>query len=103
MRIDEIFASKGEPVFSFEFFPPKNDAGVGALFDALNLQRARLRLVGVRVEGLTDVEHSTEQLMIGAPTHGWRDAEQAVDRAVTRFGPGAVRPAVLIDPRQPQA
>ena len=74
-----------------------------ALFDALNLQRARLRLVGVRVEGLTDVEHSTEQLMIGAPTHGWRDAEQAVDRAVTRFGPGAVRPAVLIDPRQPQA
>ncbi|MEO6712601.1 MAG: DNA polymerase IV [Mycobacteriales bacterium] len=73
------------------------------LFDALNLQRARLRLVGVRVEGLTDAQTRTEQLMIGAPTHGWREAEQAVDRAVTRFGSGAVRPAVLLDPRQPEA
>jgi len=27
MRIDEIIASRGEPVFSFEFFPPKTDDG----------------------------------------------------------------------------
>ncbi len=27
MRIDEIIASKGEPTFSFEFFPPKTDEG----------------------------------------------------------------------------
>lgn len=73
------------------------------LFDALNLQRARLRLVGVRIEGLADVETRTEQLMIGAPTHGWREAEQAMDRAVTRFGSGAVRPAALIEPREPDA
>lgn len=32
-------AERGEPVFSFEFFPPKNDAGVGALFDALRALR----------------------------------------------------------------
>lgn len=73
------------------------------LFDALNLQRARLRLVGVRIEGLADVETRTEQLMFGAPIHGWREAEQAMDRAVTRFGSGAVRPAALIEPREPDA
>ena len=28
-------AERGEPVFSFEFFPPKNDAGVAALFETL--------------------------------------------------------------------
>jgi methylenetetrahydrofolate reductase (NADPH) len=27
MRIDEIIATKGQPVFSFEFFPPKTDEG----------------------------------------------------------------------------
>jgi methylenetetrahydrofolate reductase (NADPH) len=34
-RIDEIFASKGEPVFSFEFFPPKSDEGEANLRAAL--------------------------------------------------------------------
>ena len=34
------FASeRGEPVFSFEFFPPKNDAGVAALFESLRALR----------------------------------------------------------------
>jgi DNA polymerase-4 len=74
-----------------------------SLFDALNLQRARLRLVGVRVEGLTDAATRTEQLLLGAREHGWRDAEQAVDRAVTRFGSGAVRPATLLDDPEPPA
>lgn len=32
-------AERGEPVFSFEFFPPKNDAGVAALFDSLRALR----------------------------------------------------------------
>src|SRR5271167_4305057 len=35
MRIDDIIAERGEPVFSFEFFPPKDEAGVQRLFDAL--------------------------------------------------------------------
>jgi methylenetetrahydrofolate reductase (NADPH) len=34
MRIAELYRRK-RPVFSFEFFPPKTDAGVAALFDAL--------------------------------------------------------------------
>ena len=35
MRIDDIIAQRPEPVFSFEFFPPKDEAGVQRLFDAL--------------------------------------------------------------------
>jgi methylenetetrahydrofolate reductase (NADPH) len=34
MRIDEILASKGEPVFSFEFFPPRTPEGEDALWRA---------------------------------------------------------------------
>jgi methylenetetrahydrofolate reductase (NADPH) len=34
-RIDEIIASKGAPVFSFEFFPPKSDEGEANLRRAL--------------------------------------------------------------------
>jgi DNA polymerase-4 len=67
------------------------------LFDALGLQRARLRLVGVRVEGLCDAQTQPEQLVLGAPPQGWREAEQAIDRAVRRFGRGAVQPAALIN------
>jgi DNA polymerase-4 len=67
-----------------------------ALYDALGLERARLRLVGVRVEGITAVGQP-HQLELGERTHGWRDAEQAVDRASRRFGAGSVRPATLVD------
>jgi DNA polymerase-4 len=73
-----------------------------ALYDALGLERARIRLVGVRVEGLTEVIDHAEQLQLGAPESGWREAEQAVDRASARFGAGAVRPAALVDPRRGQ-
>ena len=66
------------------------------LFDALGLQRARLRLVGVRVEGLVDAQIQPQQLLLDAPERGWRDAEQAVDRAASRFGSGTVRPATLV-------
>lgn len=73
------------------------------LFDALGLQRARLRLVGVRVEGLVEVGGQPRQLRFGEPTHGWADAERAADRAARRFGPGAVRPGTLLEPAAPDA
>ena len=69
-----------------------------ALYDALRLQRARIRLVGVRVEGVCDAAGQQHQLQLGEREHGWRDAEQAVDRAARRFGAGSVRPAALVDP-----
>lgn len=68
-----------------------------ALYEALGLQRARLRLVGVRVEGLVAADGAAEQLLLDAPERGWREAEQAVDRAAERFGRGAVRPATLVE------
>ena len=68
-----------------------------SLFEALGLQRARLRLVGVRVGGLLPGATAPAQLLLGAPEHGWREAEQAVDQAALRFGAGAVQPAALVD------
>jgi len=66
------------------------------LFDALDRDGAAVRLIGVRVEGLGLVGELPEQLRIGAPEHGWRDADKAVDEAVRRFGDGALRPAALL-------
>jgi DNA polymerase-4 len=67
-----------------------------SLFDALGLQRARIRLVGVRMEGLVEAEGAPIQGLLDEPDHGWRDADRAVDRASARFGAGSVRPASLI-------
>jgi DNA polymerase-4 len=66
------------------------------LFDALGLDRARIRLVGVRAEGLVEADATARQLELGAREHGRRDAELAADQAARRFGAGAVRPATLI-------
>ena len=71
-------------------------ATISALYDALNLQRARIRLVGVRAEGLRPADERSEQLAFDEPEHGWRDADIAADRATARFGPGAVKPARLV-------
>ena len=72
------------------------------LFDALHLQRARLRLVGVRVENLLPVDGVPRQLLLEEPGPGWREVEQAADRAVRRFGPGVVTAATLVTgPRPP--
>ena len=35
MRIDEIIAADGDPVFSFEFFPPKTDEAQAQLVRTL--------------------------------------------------------------------
>ncbi len=67
-----------------------------ALYDALGLQRARLRLVGVRVEQLVPAAHAPVQIALDDPEFGWRDADRAVDKAAARFGSGSVRPASLL-------
>ncbi len=66
------------------------------LYDALGLQRARIRLVGVRVEGLLPRTQVHRQLLLGEREHGWSDADRAVDRAALRFGSASVRPASLL-------
>lgn len=71
-----------------------------ALHRALGLQRARLRLVGVRVEGLVPRTQVHRQLVLGEPERGWSEAERAMDAATRRFGAAAVRPASLISRRK---
>jgi DNA polymerase-4 len=68
------------------------------LFDALGLQRARVRLVGVRLDGLQASAGAAQQLLLGEPEHGRRDAEVAIDQLRLRFGPKAVRSARLVAP-----
>jgi DNA polymerase-4 len=71
-------------------------ATAAALFDALGLQRARIRLVGVRVEGLVPREQVQRQLVLGGRDRGWEEADRATDAAALRFGGGAVRRATLL-------
>ena len=69
------------------------------VLDGLGLQRARLRLVGVRMEKLTDADDAPQQLELGARPQGWREAEQVVDQAAGRYGRDSIRPARLVAPR----
>lgn len=71
------------------------------LFDALPGRRLRIRLVGVRVEGLLPVEHAHRQMVLGEPEHGWPEADRAVDKVHLRFGRGLVRPAALLTGDRP--
>ena len=76
-----------------------------SLYLALNIDRARLRLVGISLDNLS--EAAPEQLLLGARERGWREADTAIDRAKLRFGGASVRPGRLIrkssaDPKAPE-
>ena len=71
------------------------------LYERLGLDRARIRRVGVRVEGLIRAERAYLQPRLTDPERGWREAERAVDAAVGKFGASAVRRAVLTRPESP--
>ncbi|HEY3956974.1 MAG TPA: DNA polymerase IV [Streptosporangiaceae bacterium] len=66
------------------------------LYAAAGLDRARLRLVGVRATGLVPAAGAATQLVLGERADQWREAEQAVDKIAHKFGSGAVRPAALV-------
>ena len=70
---------------------------VKTLFLALKLDRARIRLVGVSLDGLEDGIDANEQLVLGERENGWRQATAAIDKASARFGQGSVRPARLFE------
>jgi DNA polymerase-4 len=74
-----------------------------ALYEGSGLDgAARLRLIGVRMTGLTIASDATTQLTLDDKPTGWREAERAMDRITQRFGAGAVRPAVLVDGERDQ-
>jgi DNA polymerase-4 len=69
-----------------------------SLYESAGLDHgAQLRLVGVRVSGLTPATSANTQLTFDDRPVGWREAEQAVDKIARRFGSGAVRPAALVE------
>jgi DNA polymerase-4 len=55
-----------------------------------------VRLIGVRMEQLG--QDGAEQLLLDAPENGWREADQAADKARAKFGLSAIRPASLLRP-----
>ena len=74
------------------------------LYRGLDLDRPRIRLVGVKCEGLHDADGIAEQLTLDleaepADTPVRTRADSAVDAARARFGSAAVRPGTLLPPR----
>ncbi|MCZ7418134.1 MULTISPECIES: DNA polymerase IV [unclassified Micromonospora] len=72
-----------------------------ALYTALN-PGERIRLLGVRAEGLTAADQTPQQLALGQPERGWREAEVAADAAAARFGRSVIGPASLLSGREPR-
>jgi DNA polymerase-4 len=56
----------------------------------------QVRLIGVRVEGLSTAAGASRQLTLGEPERGWREAEAAADAVAARFGRSIVGPASLL-------
>ncbi|MGW1023249.1 DNA polymerase Y family protein [Streptomyces sp. NPDC002577] len=65
------------------------------MYEALGLQRARVRAVALRAEGLGPAEGTAHQLSFDPADDKARRLEAAADRARARFGPGAVIPGAL--------
>lgn len=66
------------------------------LYEAMALQRARIRLVGIRLEKLRSASGQARQLQLGEPEVGWRELEQTVDEVAAKFGRSSVKPARLV-------
>ncbi|MGX1473450.1 UNVERIFIED_CONTAM: nucleotidyltransferase/DNA polymerase involved in DNA repair [Streptomyces canus] len=65
------------------------------MYEALGLQRARVRSISLRAEGLDPAEQASHQLTFDPTDEKLRRIEEAADRARARFGPLAVLPGTL--------
>jgi len=65
------------------------------LFDALRLERARVRLLGVGVSNLTEGEAARQMALDADPR--WEDVERVADRVAERFAGLGVSYASLLD------
>jgi len=70
---------------------------VKALYKSLRLDRARIRLVSVGLEGLIEINNLPEQMELGAREKGWSEATEAIDQVFEKFGRNALRPARLVE------
>jgi DNA polymerase-4 len=73
---------------------------VSAIYDSVGAKGQAIRLIGVRVEQLSDAGGSVHQPALWAdetvPSEGWREAELTIDRLTAKFGTDTVRPASLV-------
>ncbi|WP_225838293.1 hypothetical protein [Streptomyces sp. NK08204] len=65
------------------------------MYEALGLQRARVRALALRAEGLTPAYRASYQLTFDPVDDKVRRIEEVADRARARFGPRAVLPGAL--------
>ncbi|WP_055492636.1 DNA polymerase [Streptomyces sp. TP-A0356] len=65
------------------------------MYEALGLQRARVRAIALRAEGLSPAEHAAHQLTFDPVDEKVRRIEEVADRARAKFGPRAVMPGRL--------
>ncbi|MER5449463.1 hypothetical protein ABT065_28145 [Streptomyces sp. NPDC002764] len=65
------------------------------MYEALGLQRARVRALVLRAESLTPAEQASHQLTFDPVDEKVRRVEEAADRVRAKFGPGAVIPGAL--------
>ena len=65
------------------------------LYEALGLQRARVRVIALRAEGLDPAEQASHQLTFDPVDEKVRRLEEVADRARAKFGPRAVMPGTL--------
>jgi DNA polymerase-4 len=93
--------TRSRTLTAFTNLTPVVHATAVALFEALRLRRGRIRLVGVRVQGLVTATTVPRQPMLGEREHGWDDVETATDHVVDRFGKDALRRGSLVTTRRP--
>jgi nucleotidyltransferase/DNA polymerase involved in DNA repair len=65
------------------------------MYEALGLQRARVRALVLRAEGLAPADQASYQLTFDPVDEKVRRVEEVADRARARFGPRAVMPGAL--------
>ncbi|MES4892060.1 hypothetical protein [Streptomyces sp. NPDC096012] len=65
------------------------------MYEALGLQRARVRALALRAEGLTPADRASHQLTFDPVDEKVRRIEEVADRARAKFGPRAVIPGRL--------
>lgn len=68
------------------------------LYEALGLERARVRGISLRAEGLRPAREAARQLTFDPGTDKALLLEAVADRARERFGAGAIKPAALAPP-----
>ncbi|MEU6376169.1 hypothetical protein [Streptomyces sp. NPDC046909] len=65
------------------------------LYEALGLQRARVRAIALRAEALGPAEQASHQLTFDPADEKLRRIEEVADRVRAKFGPHAVMPGAL--------